>query len=151
MTTESLCANLIERYVSTCLCFVPGEEEGEYLCVANVRPRRLRVHLEISSSFSDVLAIRVTPTRTFPAVDRPGLTHFADTWNRQNRDVTAIVHCSSDPGRIGVVARRSHWIREGLPFEDFASIADRTIAAAIELFAALTPVERPDSARHVRL
>ena len=140
MTNESLCANLIERYVHTCgLRFVQGEGEGEYLCVANVRPRRLCIHLEISPSFGDVLAVRVTPACSFPAVDRPWLTHFADTWNQQHREVTAIVHGASDSQRIGVSARSSRWIREG-SFEDFASFADRTIAAAIELFAELTPV-----------
>ena len=65
---------------------------------------------------------------------------FADTWNQQNREVTAIVHASSDPQRIGVVARRSQWIRESMSLEEFASFVDRTIAAAIDLFAELTPV-----------
>ena len=147
-----LSANLIEHYVRTCLRFVPGEGEGEYLCVADVHPPRLRVHLEISSSFSDVLAIRVVPTRTFPAVDRPWLTHFADSWNRQNREVTAIVHGCPDQNRFAVMARRSQWIREGLSFEDFASIVDRTIAAASELFAGLTPVvELASAAQPLRL
>jgi hypothetical protein len=46
------------------------------------------------------------------------------------------------------VARRSHWIREGISFEDFASFAERTISAAIDLFAELTPVvELPSTAR----
>ena len=153
MTNESLCANLIERYVHTCgLRFVQGEGEGEYLCVANVHPRRLGIHLEISSSFSDVLAIRVTPACSFPAVDRPWLTHFADTWNRQNREVTAIVHGCPDRNRVVVMARRSQWLREGLSFEDFASIVDRIIAAAIELFAGLTPVvELASAAQPLRL
>jgi len=141
MTTDSPCANLIQRYVRTCgLRFLRGEPDGKYLCVADLRPRRLCVRLEISPSFSDVLAIRVTPAGTFPAVDRPWLTQMADTWNRQNREVTVIVRSSPDPQRTTVVARRNHWIAEGLSFEDFASIADQTIAAAIEFFALLTPV-----------
>jgi hypothetical protein len=149
MTSESLCANLIERYLCTSgLRFLRGQHDGEYFFVANAHPRRLHVHLEISPSFGDVLIIRVTPARFFPAADRPWLTHFADTWNQQNRDVTAIVHGSSDPQRIGVLARRSQWIREGISFEDFASFADRTIAAAIDLFAELTPVvELPSAAQ----
>ncbi|MGO9926206.1 MAG: hypothetical protein ACLPLP_08715 [Mycobacterium sp.] len=141
MTSESLCANLIERYMSTCgLRFFRGQRDGEYFFVANAHPRRLHVHLEISPSFGDVLIIRVTPACNFPVADRPWLTHFADAWNQQNHKVTAIVHGSSDPQRIGVVARRSQWIREGISFEDFTSFADHTIAAAMDLFAELIPV-----------
>jgi hypothetical protein len=66
--------------------------------------------------------------------------HFADTWNQQNREVTAIVHASSDPQRIGVVARGSQWIRARGSFEDFASFVDNTIADAMDLFAQLNPV-----------
>jgi hypothetical protein len=151
MTSQSLCANLIERYVRTSgLRFLRGEHEGEYFCAANAHPRRLHVHLEISPSFGDVLSIRVNPACSFPVADRRRLTHFADKWNRQNREVTAIVHGSSDPQRIGVLARRSRWIREGISFEDFASFADRTIAAAIDLFAELTTVvELPSTAQQL--
>jgi hypothetical protein len=149
MTSESPCANLIGRYVRACgLRFLRGEHDGEYFCVVNAHPGRLHVHLEISTTFGDVLIIRVTPASFFPVGDRPWLTHFADTWNQQNREVTAIVHDSSDPQRIGVAARRSQWIRENISFEDFASFADRTIAAAIDLFAELTSVvELPSPAQ----
>ncbi len=149
MTNESLCANLIERYMSTCgLRFLRGEHNGEYFCVANAHPGRLHVHLEISPSFGDVLIISVSPGRFLPVADRPWLTHFADTWNQQNRGVTAIVHGSSDPKRIGVSARSSQWIREGISFEKFASFVDRTIGAAIDLFAELkAAVELPSTAQ----
>jgi len=139
MTSEALCANLIERYLETCgLRFLRGDNEREYFCVANADPGRLHVRLEISPSFDDVLIVSVTPARSFPVADRPWLTHFADTWNPQNRGVTAILQGSSDPRRIGLSARRSQWIREGTSFEDFASFVDRTIAAATDLYAELT-------------
>ena len=149
MTSQPLCANLIERYLcSRGRRYFRGRHDGEFFYVANTHPRRLHVHLEISPSFGDVLTIRVTPACNFPAADRPWLTPFADTWNQKNRGVTAIVQGCSDPQRVSVVARRSHWIREGISFEDFASFAERTIAAAIELFAELTPVvELPSTAR----
>jgi len=147
MTSESLCANLIERYMCTSgLRFFRREHDGDHFFIVNAHPRRLHVHLEISPSFGDVLVIRVTPACFFPVADRPWLTQFADTWNQQHRGVTAIVHRFSDPKRIGLLARRSQWIREGISFEDFASFADRTIAAAIDLFAELTPaVELPST------
>ena len=95
-----------------------------------------------------MLLIRVAPACFFPASDRPWLTHFADTWNQQDREVTAIVHGSSDPQRIGVVARRSQWIRGCVAFDDFATFVDRTIAAAIEFFGELAPiVEQPSMAQ----
>jgi hypothetical protein len=84
--------------------------------------------------------IRVVPACFFPATARPWLMHFADTWNQQDREVIAIVHGSSDPQRIGVVARRSQWIRGNLDrFEGFASFVDAVIADAIELFGQLEP------------
>jgi hypothetical protein len=149
MTSEPLCADLIERYLRTRGSrYFRGHHDGEFFYVANTRPRRLHVHLEACPAHGDVLIIRVTPSCFFPATDRPWLTHFADTWNQQNRGVVAIVHNSSDPHRIGVVARRSHWIRDGLSFEDFASFVDGTIADAIELFGELAPVaELPATAQ----
>lgn len=144
MTSESFGASLIERYLRTrgsrhCGYF-HGQHDGEFFYVANTRPRRLHVHLEMSPLHDDVLIIRVAPACFFPAADRCLLTDFADTWNRQNREVTAIVHDSSDPQRIGVVARRSQWIPGSTSFEDFASSVDGTIADAIDLFGQLTPV-----------
>jgi hypothetical protein len=149
MTSEPLCADLIERYLCTRGSrYFRGAHDGEYFYVAKTRPRRLHVHLEVSPGHDDVLMIRVAPARFFPTTDRPWLMHFADTWNQQNRQVTAIVHGSSDPQRIGVVARRSQWIRKGVSFEDFASLVDHTIADAIDLFGQLTPVvEVPSTAQ----
>lgn len=145
MTSETLRTNLIERYMATCgLRFFRGRHDG---FVANVPPQRLHVHLEISPSFDDVLTIRVTPACSFPVADRPWLTHVADMWNQENREVTAIVRGSSHPQRIGVVARTSKWVPESMSFEDFASFVDRSIDAAIDLFAELKPaVELPSSA-----
>ena len=149
MTSQSLCANLIERYVRTSgLPFLKGEHDGEHFCVANAPAGRLHVHLEISPSFGDMLLIRIAPARPFRAADRPWLTRLADTWNRQNRKVTAILHGCSDPQRVGLVARRSQWIQETISFADFASFVDRTIAEAVDLFAeAAVVVELPATAQ----
>jgi len=139
MTGESPCATMIERYLCTRgRRFFRGAHDAEYFYVANAQPRRLHVHLEVQHG--DVLMIRVAPPCFFPATDRPRLVHLADEWNRQNHEVTAIVHGSSDPRRIGVVARRSQRIQGHVAFEEFASFVDRTIAAAIDFFGALTPV-----------
>jgi len=150
MTSETLCENLTERYMRACgLRSLRGEHEGEYFAVVDAHPRRLHVHLEMSPSFGDMLTIQVTPACRFPLADQPWITHFANTWNQRNREVTAIVHRStSDPQRIGVSARRSQWIREGISFDDFASFVDRTIAAAIDLFGELTPVVELPSRSH---
>ncbi|MGO9381457.1 MAG: YbjN domain-containing protein [Mycobacterium sp.] len=147
MTGESRCATMIERYLCTRgRRFFRGAHDAEYFYVANAQPRRLHVHLEISHG--DVLIIRVAPPCFFPATGRPRLMHFADEWNRQNHEVTAIVHDSTDPQRIGVVARRSQRIQGHVTFEEFASFVDRAVAAAIDLFGALTPVaDLPSSAQ----
>jgi hypothetical protein len=145
MTSETLCANLIDRYLSSRgLRFLRGDRDGEYFCAVNAGPRRLHVHFKMSSSFGDVLQISVTPSRLSTVVDRTALTNFADAWNRRNRGVTAIVHASSDSDRLGVSARKSQWLREDISFEDFASLVDGTIAASIDLFGELIPaVEVP--------
>lgn len=78
-----------------------------------------------------------------PASDRPWLTYFSDRWNRLGRRVTAIVHGSSDPQRIGVTARKSQWIRNGVGFTDFAAFLDKTIADATQLFEELNPAAPP--------
>jgi hypothetical protein len=141
MTSEPAGANLIERYLRTRGSrYFRGQHDGEFFYVANTRPRRLHVHLEVCPTHDDVLVIRVTPTCYFPVTERSWLADFADTWNRQDREVTAIVHDSSDPQRIGVVARRSQWIPQSATFADFASLVDGAIADAIDLFGRLTPV-----------
>jgi hypothetical protein len=140
MTSEGHCASLIERYLCTRgRRFFRGRHDGQYFFVADTEPLRLYVHLEISPEHHDVLTIRITPVRFFPAVDRPRLTHVADKWNTQNRQVIAIVHESTDPQRIGVAARRSQWMRNDVTLKDFSSFVDRIIAAATDLFAELTP------------
>jgi hypothetical protein len=141
MTSEPPCASLVERYLRTRGSrYFRGRHDGDFFYVANTHPRRLHVHLEICPAHGDVLMIRVVPACFFPATARPWLMHFADTWNQQDREVIAIVHGSSDPQRIGVVARRSQWIRGNLNrFEGFASFVDAVIADAIELFGQLEP------------
>lgn len=144
MTNEPTCASLVERYLRTRgRRYFRGHHDGEYFFVTSARTpasRRLHVHLEISPAHGDVLIVRVTPACFFPATERPWLVHFSDTWNREQHEVTAVVHGSCDPHRIGVVARRSHWIRRNTSFEEFAAFVDRTIEDATELFAALSPV-----------
>lgn len=148
MTSEPLCADLIERYLRTRGSrYFRGRHDGEFFYVANTRPRRLHVHLEVCPAHGDVLIIRVMPACFFPATDRPWLMHFAGAWNEQHRQVVAIVHGSCDPQRIGVVARRSQWIRDGVSFEDFASFVDGAVADAIDFFGQLAPVvELPSTA-----
>ncbi|BBZ72076.1 hypothetical protein MPRS_31690 [Mycobacterium paraseoulense] len=140
-----MCAKAVERYLRTRgRRYFRGHHDGEYFFVTSPRPRRLHVHLEISPAHGDVLIVRVTPGCFFPATERPWLVHFSDTWNREEHEVTAVMHGSCDPQRIGVVARRSHWIRRNTSFEEFAAFVDRTIDDATKFFAALSPgVELP--------
>jgi hypothetical protein len=137
---EPWSTNLVERYLCTHgRRYFRGRHDSEFFFVLNT-DHRLHVHLEIPALHPDVFTIRVTPACFFPAGDHESLMDFAATWNRQNRDVTAIVHGSSDPQRIGVTAEQSQWIGERVAFGDLAAFADRAISAAIDLFARLTPV-----------
>lgn len=134
---EPLNTNLIERYLCTrARRYFRGRHDGEFFFVLNTAPR-LHVHLEIPASHPDVFTIRVTPACFFPASDQARLTALADSWNEQHREVTAVVHGSSDPQRIGVAAEQSRWIGERVRFDDLAAFADRATAAAIDLFSRL--------------
>ena len=138
---ESLSTELTERYLRTRgLRYFRGQHDGEFFFVANADPRRLHVHLGISRWRTDTFTIRVAPACFFPAADGARLAQLADTWNQRNREVAAIVHGSSDPQRIGVVARSSQRIRDEVSFEDFASFIDRSVAAAVDLFGELGSV-----------
>lgn len=144
---EPLGTHLIERYLrSRGRRYFRGQHDGEYFFVANAHARRLHVHLGISRWHREVFTIQVEPACFFPADDDARLARLADTWNEQNREVTAIVHGSSDPQRIGVCARGSLRIQDRISFEDFASFVDGTVAAAIDLFGELTPAAEMPSA-----
>ena len=66
--------------------------------------------------------------------------HLADEPSRAVR--------TSNPQRIGVLARRSQWIREGIASEDFACFVDRTVTVAVDLFSELNPVVELPSRVH---
>ncbi|MCV7411082.1 hypothetical protein AWC05_27155 [Mycobacterium florentinum] len=141
MTTYALSADLIERYLCTRGSrYFRGQHDGEFFYVANTRPRRLHVHLGISRWHRDEFTIQVTPGCFFPAADGAELAELADSWNSRSRDVLVTVRGSSDPQRVGVVARSSRKIREPVAFDDFATYIDHSIAAAIEFFADLDSV-----------
>jgi hypothetical protein len=146
LMTEPVSENLIDRYLrARGRRYFRGQHDGEYFFLANAGPQRLHVHLEICRVHPDVFTLRVTPACFFPVAERARLTQFAKTWNRRNSAVSAIVHESSAPQRIGVIASKSHWIGGLVRFDDFAGFVDRTLAAAIDLFGALTPVPEPAS------
>jgi hypothetical protein len=142
LSAEPLSTELTERYLrSRGIRHFRGQHDGECFFVSNAGGRRLHVHLGISRWHSDVFEIRVAPACFFPAADNARLAQLADTWNQQNPEVTAIVHGSSDPRRIGIYARSSQRIRDRIPFEEFASYVDRAIAASIDFFTGLSPVD----------
>jgi hypothetical protein len=149
MTTEALSPDLIERYLCTRGSrYFRGQHDGEFFYVANTRPRRLHVHLGVSRWHSDEFTIQVTPGCFFPASDGAEIAELADDWNRRHRGVVVTVRGSSDPQRIGVVARTTRRAREQVDFDEFATFVDHSIAAAIEFFAALAPIpELPSSAQ----
>jgi hypothetical protein len=137
---SKLSTDLIEPYLrARGRRYFRGQHDGEYFFVANAHPWRLHVHLGISRSRSDVFTLRVNPACYFPATDGDRLASLADSWNQQDREVTAVLHGSSDPQRIGVVARSCRRIPDRMAFEDFASSADSAINAAIDFFGALPP------------
>lgn len=149
MTTEAVGPTLIEHYLRTRgRRYFRGQHDGEFFFVVSTHPQPLHVHLEISPAGRDVFTMRIAPACYFPATDHDRLIRFAETWNQQCCDISAFVHGSSDPQRIGMTAQRSQQIPERVQFDDFAALADRAIAAAIDLFNRLPPeIELPPAAR----
>lgn len=148
--TEPLTADLIERYLRTRgRRYFRGRHDAEFFFVLNAE-RRLHVHLEIPTLHPDVVTVRITPACFYPSTEHERLVHVADTWNEQNRDVTATVHGSSDPRRVGVTAEQSRWIGERVGFDDFAAYVDRALTAAVDLFSRLNPVAELPSAPLLR-
>ncbi|OBA81502.1 hypothetical protein A9W99_02465 [Mycobacterium sp. 1164966.3] len=134
-------ADLIERYVRRRgRRYFSGQHDGEYFFIADALPRRLYVHFGVSRWHSDVFTIRIAPAHFFPAAEDARLAQLTDVWNQQNPEVTAVVHGSSDPQRIGLYVTSARRIKDRISFEDFASYVNRTIEAAIGLFSELAPI-----------
>ncbi|OBF87878.1 hypothetical protein A5791_18270 [Mycobacterium sp. 852002-51163_SCH5372311] len=135
---QLLLTDLIERYVRRRgRRYFSGQHDGEYFFIADALPRRLYVHLGVSRWHSDVFTIRIAPAYFFPAAEDARLAQLTDAWNQQNPELMAVVHASSDPQRVGVYVTSSRRIRNSIPFEDFASFVNQTIAAGTELFGEL--------------
>lgn len=137
MSIESSGTELVERYLrARRLRYFRGRHDREFFVILTAGHDRLHVHLEIVPGSRDALTIRVTPGYFFPAIDRERLLGLARDWNGQSQGVEAVVHESSDPSRIGVVAENSYQIADDADVDDFA---DQTIRSAIKLFGELTP------------
>jgi hypothetical protein len=141
MRTESFGTELIERYLRTRgRRYFRGQHDGEYFFILAVDNERLHVHLEICHAHRDTFTIKVFPGYFFPVAQRDRLTRLADRCNRHSRWAKAIVHESSDPNRVGVLAENSYPIARNIHFEEFASLVDHTIGSAINLFGELACV-----------
>jgi hypothetical protein len=137
---EQLSTDLIEHYLRTRgRRYFRGQHDGEFFFVANAAPQRLHVHIGISRWRGDVLTIRANPTCFFPDADALRLEAVIAAWNQRHRDFAAVLHGSSDPRRIGVVARGTLRVRGLVDFDEFASFVDNAVNAAIDLFGELTP------------
>lgn len=153
MTTEPFGTELIERYLRTRrLRYFRGQHDGEYFFILGGDHKRLHVHLEISRDPSAAVTVRVTLPYFFAAVHRAQLTAFSRSWNQDNPAARVVVHESTDPTRVGVVAESSHPVCGGMSADDFATRVDQTIHSAIRFFGELTPaVEVPGAAAREKL
>jgi hypothetical protein len=133
---------MIERYLrARGRRYFRGQHDGEYFFILTVG-QRLHVHIEVPPSDRDRVTVRVTPTSFFPAAEVARLSTFADTWNEGSRPTRAVVYESCDRNRIGVAAENSYPLAPNVSFEEFADLADGTIASAVALFAEMTPATR---------
>ena len=137
---------LIEAYLrGRGLRYFRGRHDDEYFfLLAGADGGRLNVHLEVCGADGDTVQVSVSPDRYFLAESRDRLSDLAADWNAADPCALAVVHDSSDPALVGVMAYNCH--RPG-DVEALTDSVDRTVASATELFALVGGIAAPGHRR----
>jgi hypothetical protein len=92
---------------------------------------RLNVHLEICETEPAAVLVTISPDRYYPVGVADRLADLTERWNAGNPPAEAVVHGSSDPSLIGVVAHSRIRTSEQPALAEQLQAA---VAAAAELF-----------------
>ena len=123
---------LIEGYLRTAsVRYFRGHRDDEYFFIADARPGRFYVHLEVCGADRDVVRIDITPDRYYPAAHRDDLHAVVERWNAEAHGIGALVGRSCDPRLAGVSAGS---VYRAIGSGEFGAFVDDSVAAATELF-----------------
>jgi len=135
---------LIEDYLhSRGVRYFRGHHDNEYFFLvdflAGAHRGRLNVHLELCGAALDAVSVSIAPDRYYPADKRERFTELAARWNAGGV-VEAVVHESSDPRLIGVLARSLH---RPTGLADLTDFVEGVVTSAIELFGGMSAAAAP--------
>lgn len=115
--------------------FFRGHHDDEYFFLVDFLSGayrgRLNVHLEVCDTEPGAVLVTISPDHYYPVgvADRVG--DLIDRWNAGNPAAEAVVHASSDPSLIGVLAHSRIRTSDQSALGDHVEAA---VAAAAELF-----------------
>ena len=137
---------LIEDYLrASGVRYFRGHQDDEYFFLADflagTNQGRLHVHLGVGVDRGEVELV-ITPDRYYPGARRERIATAAVQWASVASGLQAELHQSADPALVGVVVG-GRCRPAGIA--DLTGFVDRTVAAAVDFFAALsTRVAPPD-------
>jgi hypothetical protein len=115
--------------------FFRGHHDDEYFFLVDFLSGayrgRLNVHLDVCDTEPAAVLVTISPDRYYPVAVAGRLGDLTDRWNAGNPAAEAVVHASSDPSLVGVVARSQ--IRTA-DEPALAEAVEAAVAAAAELF-----------------
>ena len=115
--------------------FFRGHHDDEYFFLVHFLSGsyrgRLNVHLESCDTEPGAVLVTISPDRYYPVDVADRLADLTARWNAGNPAAEAVVHASSDPTLIGVVAQS--WIRT-TDQGGAAAHLEAAVAAAADLF-----------------
>jgi hypothetical protein len=89
--------------------FFRGHHDDEYFFLVDFLSGayrgRLNVHLEACDDEPGTVLLTISPDRYYPAQTAERLKDLVDRWNAGNPAAEAVIHGSSDPALVGVLAR----------------------------------------------
>ena len=130
---------LIEDYLrASGVQYFRGHHDDEYFFLADflagANRRRLHVHLGAGVDRGEVELV-ITPDRYYPGARRERIATVAARWATQVPGLQAKLHESADPALVGVVVGGRY---RPAGIADLAGFVDRTVASAVDFFAALS-------------
>ena len=129
---------LIEDYLrASGVRYFRGHQDDEYFfladALAGTKPGHLHVRLGVGVGRGEVELV-ITPDRYYPGTRRERIATAAAQWASAVSGLQAELHQSADPALVGVVV-----VGRCRPagIADLTGFVDRTVAAAVDFFAAL--------------
>ena len=143
---------LIEDYLRTRGArYFRGHHDDEYFYlvdfVVGADRGRLTVHLEVCDSDRAGVRITITPDRYYPVRYRQHLEDLVSRFNAGTAVVGGVVHDSSDPRLVGVLARGCSRPADIAAVGEFVEAA---LAQSLDLFGAMTGLAQPVDRRALR-